>query len=400
MTTPSRGAWPAGLLGMLALMAAMERYVARHSERFTTLHAAAWRQSGESTDKAAHCRVVALGDSLVKHGLIAPIVADRAGRSVANLAVPKGMFPGHDALLRRLFEAGATLDAIVVDGEMLGEDPFEIARIWPEMLTLAECAEIARIGRNPDFLAAMALARTLPTFKARHEVRLSITTALDGQSPAEPAALPVFKRNWRRNGNAEVFADRDDPPGKDPRPAQIDATNYRPSHWVCHPVNDAFTIRFLDRARDHGVPVFWLMPPYHPEIVARRGQYGQYGKYVDYLKSLVVRYPNLTVVDGRKAGYPASALFDMTHLSRTGAIVYSDAVGGLLRDLLDRPDRPRWVALPRYDAAAASALAAASAVEDVPTSGRELGKVMNEVARQRERRVAQSMNPTQRAVRR
>ena len=403
--TSSRGGWPAGLLGMLALVAGIERSVAKHSEKFTTFHAAAWRESGRSIELAARSRVVAFGDSLLKYGLIPPVAAGRAGRTVANLAVPAGLFPGHDALLRRLFATGATFDAILVDGELLADDPFRNRRIWSEMMSLAECVELARVGRNPDFLASVALAKLLPTFNARDEVCLSITTAFDGHLPPEASALPIIKRNWRRNGSAEVRPDRDDPPGQDPRAAELAAADYRPAHWACHPVNDVFVNRFLDRAQARGVPVVWLLPPYHPGVEERRGKYGHYAKYLDYLKRLIDRYPNVLVIAGRGAEYPAGALFDMTHLSRTGAITYSDAVGGVLRDLLGRADRPRWVPLPKYDAASAKALAAASPVEDLNTSGRELAKVMEGVARRRldrdrDRGLARNANPAERPVRR
>ena len=73
----------------------------------------------------------------------------------------------------------------------------------------------------------------------------------------------------------------------------------------------------------------------------------------------------------------------MTHLSRTGALTYSEAVGRLLRE---RPVGRPWVTLPRYDPKAAEALASSSDVEDVVTSGRELTRVMAEVRQSREAR--------------
>lgn len=395
MRHPPRGPWPAGLVGMFALVAGVERYVARHDARFTTVHAAAWRASGEAVGRAARCRLVALGDSLVKHGFVAPVAAAGAGRTAYNLAVPNGQFPGHDFLLRRLLRAGARPDALVVDGEMLGEDPFRIARVWSEMLTPAECAELAAAGRDPAFLARLVLAEALPSLKARDELRLSATLALAGKVPDEPQALPLFRRNWDRNGGSQVLPDRDDPPGGDPRPAELERVGYRPDRWAPHPVNAAYAARFLDRAAARGIPVFWLLPPYHPEVEARRGRYGQYGAYLAFLRALADRHPNLTVVDGRGAGYPPEALADMTHLSRTGAIAYSDAVGRLIRDRLDRPaGAPRWVRLPRYDAAAAGALAAAADVEDLPGSGRALERAAAEARQERRaRRLARGAPP-------
>jgi hypothetical protein len=150
-----------------------------------------------------------------------------------------------------------------------------------------------------------------------------------------------------------------------------------------------YVTRFLDRARARTIPVFWLLPPYHPEVERRREAYGYYGQYLAYVRRLADRYPNLTVIDGRHAGYPPGALSDMTHLSRTGAIAYSDAVGRLLRERLAAPAAgPRWVNLPRYDAAAARALAAASDVEDLVASSRALDRAGLERERERSRRGA------------
>jgi hypothetical protein len=374
---------------MLALVAAVERSVARAHPAFTTLHAAAWRRSGEVVGQAARCPVAALGDSLVKHGFVPAAAAEGSGRPAYNLAVPKGMFPAHDVLFRRLLRGGGRPSALVVDGEMLGENPFANERIWPELLAPAESAELAWAGRDPAFLARLLLAEALPSYRERNEVRQALLLALEGKALTEPPVVPIVWRNWRRNAGAELLPDRNDPPGTDPRPEELERKGYRPVDWPWHPVNVAYATRLLERAQARGVAVFWLLPPYHSEVEARRERYGCYPKYVAFLRGLVARYPNLTVVDGRGAGYPPGALADMTHLSRTGALTFSAAVGRLIADRLDGRAPGGWVRLPRYDAPAAAALAAASGAEDVPTSARELDRVMRERRRlRREARLA------------
>ena len=108
----------------------------------------------------------------------------------------------------------------------------------------------------------------------------------------------------------------------------------------------------------------------------------------------------LTVVDGRNAGYSAAEMFDATHLGRAGALAFSEAVGRVIRDRLDRPESwstERWVALPRYDARAVATLASAATVEDQMQSGRNLARVMEEEHRQRqERRLAGAGSPGRR----
>ncbi|GAC1464117.1 MAG: hypothetical protein NVSMB9_02430 [Isosphaeraceae bacterium] len=380
------GGWPAGLFGALALVLVMERYVARHDMKFTTIHAAAWRRSGERVTQAARREVLGLGDSLVKHGVVTPVLAASAGRSAYNLAVPKGMFPAHYFLLRRALRAGARPSALLVDGEMLSEDPFDNNRIWPELISFGESVELAYVGKEPAFIARMTLARGLPSYRTRFEVRLSVLSALAGKMPDEPQALPVIMRNWNKNDGAQVLPPVDTSHG-DPRVTYLERTNYRPGEWICHPVNHWYVTRFLDLAAQRDVPVFWLLPPYHPEVQTRRERYGWDAQYMAYLRSLLERYSNLTVVDGRHAGYPSEALADMTHLSRTGAVVFSEAVGGLLRDRLAPGANgagARWIEIPRYDAARAEALA--SAVEDVSQSGLALERVMTEARRARQER--------------
>jgi hypothetical protein len=389
----ARGLWPVGLIGMLGLVLGVERYVARHDARFTTVHAADWRHSGQSVPRAVGCDLVGFGDSLVKFGLVPQVLELRlgTGRRAYNLAVPQGQAPAHYFLLRRLLRAGARPSAVLVDGEMLVEKPLDNARVWPELASLRECAELAWEARDANVLATMVLARLLPSYKARHEIRLSVTSALKGKLPDEPRALPVIARNWNRNAGAQLLPPRNDPPGQDPRPAELERAGYRPTQWRCDPLNATYVKRFLDLAMARGIPVFWLLPPYHPEVQARRARYGWDGQYMAFLRNLQARYPSLTVIDGRNAGYPADVLADMTHLDRTGAIAFSDAVGGLLRDRLAGIGS-RWVEIPGYDAGAAMVLAAASPVEDIKQSGRALERVMIEERRKRgERRLARSL---------
>lgn len=402
MSSHPHGRWPAGLIGMLALVFSTERYVARHDTKFTTLPAAAWKRSGEDVPKAARVEVVALGDSLVKHGVVSPVLAARAGRSVYNLAAPGSSFAVHHALLARLLRSGARPSAALIDGEALTNDPLVALRVWSELATLAESAGLARVSGDADVLTRAVLSRVLPSCKDREELRFSITSTLAGKLVEQPRALPVYWRNWNKNGGGEVLQDPNFSAG-DSREAQLEQTGYRPVHWLCHPINDVYVTRFLDLAEAHGIPVFWLLPPYLPDVQRRREQYGMDGKYMAYVRSLHDRYLNMTVVDGRHAGYPAETVADLTHLSRLGAITFSDTLGGIIRDRLAAGARiePRWVELPHFDAASASALASASDVEDVKQSGVALSRVMAaEHQKRRERQIGLNANAVEKQRRR
>ncbi len=370
--------WPVGLFGMLALVAAVERSVARNEIRVTTVMTSAWTQSGPQLSKATRSAVVCFGDSLVKDGVLPPVLERGHGLSAWNLALPKGMAPAHYFLLRRLLRSGARPAAVLIDGEVLRDDPLAETRVWPELAGPAECADLARTGRDAPFLARALLGRLLISFRARHEIRSAVLAALDGTTPLALWSLTKTWRNWNANRGAYVLTDRVDPPGVDPRLPELAVAGHLMAGWACHPVNDAYVRRFLDLAEAHGVPVFWLLPPTHPALQLGRARHGWDAAYVAYLRRLQARYPRLTVVDARHAGYPAQALVDVLHLGRTAAIFYTDSLGAVLRDRLAPAAGPRdraadaalsrWVNLPRYDAPAAADLAAASPVEDLERS--------------------------------
>src|SRR5262249_32604119 len=121
--------------------------------------------------------------------------------------------------------------------------------------------------------------------------------------------------------------------------------------------------------------VFWLLPPLHPEVQVRRERFGSDAKYKAFVHKLAARYPNLTVIDGRRAGYPPEALADMTHLNRPGALAFSDAVAARVGEVLSGTLTSNWVDLPRWRDGVVSEIAARVAVEDVRQSARALGRV-------------------------
>lgn len=377
---------PVGLLGAFLLVASVERRVAKKEAAFTTIGAAAWKTAGDEARKAAGCDVLAFGDSLVKHGVAPRVLEGRAGvrARACNLAMTAGMAAGDFFLLRRALEAGSRPRAVLVDGEKLGEDPLDKGRLWADLATFSECAELARAARSPAFLARMVLSKAIPSYKARLEIQEAVRLALDGKSRSDPETLFMLTRNWRRNGGAHVLPARVDPPGADPRRDELAKVDYRPSGWRCHPLNDQFIRRYLDLAETRGVSVFWLLPPYHPEVQSRRERHGWDGGYMSYLRALAARYPNLTVVDGRHAGYGPELLADFTHLSRPGAIVFSDAVATVIQNRLATTtagSHARWVEIPVYRDGDEERVAARLEVEDVDETIKVIDRRIAELKR-------------------
>jgi hypothetical protein len=198
------------------------------------------------------------------------------------------------------------------------------------------------------------------------DVRRAVVAAFAGKLPDEVMPIPIHWRNVRLNRGGMLMADPADP---GPRPAGLDVDKYRSWPGTCPPLNAEFVDRFLALAGSRNVPVFWLVPPVHPEVQARRSRYGYEAGYLAFLRGLSARHKNLVVVDGRAAGYPAGALADQVHLSRKGALTFSDGLATVIGDRLKRPGAgPAWVDLPRWRDGVAEEVAAAVVAEDLEES--------------------------------
>ena len=344
---PGPRRWPTGLIGTIALVAIVEAGLTSRGRDLSMIFAESWARSGRAAGgEAVRSEVVAFGDSLVMHGFAPRVLEARSGRTAFNLAMPRGAIPAHDFLLRRVLEAGGRPTAILVDGELLEDDPLDLTRLWPEMATWREAIDLAWTARDATFLGRVALGRLLTSARCRYEVRALIFANLRSEGPAPSSPWLPQWRNWRRNRGAQLLAAKPSPPGGDPRPAALEATAYRPETWTCHPLNAAYLDRFLGRAEAAKVPVYWLLPPVHPEVQARRDAGGREAIYVRFLRDLQGRHPALVVLDGRYSGYPPESLDDMTHLNVRGASAFSEAIASLI-DLASNPNSS-WVALPPY----------------------------------------------------
>lgn len=362
---PPTPRWPPGLLGALALCLAVETWVARvDGDSFTTVGAAAWGHSS-STARRASSGVIGFGDSLVKHGVLPAVLENRLGRPAINLAMPWGQAPGQDALLRRILRNGGRPEALLIDGELLGDDPAGRSRVWPELLSLFECAELAAKAGDPGLLGELALASLLPSVRARADIRASVLAALSGRSPPDVLAVPVHRRTWRRNLGAEPL------PVVDPLTVAVPSGTSPREGWSCHPVNAIYVERFLSRAGARGIPVFWLLPPCHPGVQAIRERNGRDASYVAFVRDLAARHKHVTVVDARRSGYPPEAMADLTHLNRQGAAAFSAGLAEVIAGRLAPGGRivpTRWAELPRWRAEAPAEVEAAVALEDLRQS--------------------------------
>ena len=312
-----------------------------------------WRHARRaSVAEASACRVLCFGDSLSKYGVVPRVLEGRLGGRAYNLAMGAAPPAASLAILERTLAAGARPAAILVDfaPHLLGTSPRISSVLLPEVLGPVAAARLGWDAGDPGLAASVALGGLVPTIKDRGEIRSALLDALHGvdRDPrrlAEAAAL----RNWgvNRGGHLAIRGARhfaDDAPW---------APQLYPPEWSCTPLNATHVRRFLRLAEAHAIPVFWLIPPFSPEVHVRRACSGLDERYTAFVSRVARSFPGVTVVDGRGAGYGGEVHADAIHLDRRGAAVFTEEVAAVVAARLGRPPAPaaaadRWVHLPPY----------------------------------------------------
>lgn len=344
---------PRGLLGMLALVLAIEAALAGLETDFADVSVWDWRLARQAASRVRGREILFFGDSTMKLGVAPRLLGARAG---ANLAVNGGQAPSSYFLLRRALAAGARPEAIVVTfmPPLLAMDQRRNARLWMQALGPLDLFEFGRAARDGELIGTVALAGMLPSCRDRYELREAIAAALAGRAATHRDGTRTYRRNWRVNRGAQIFPATDRPLRVNPQ-FQLDediviwyGVSY-PAPWQPDPVNARFVRKFLGLAEAHRIPVYWLLTPLDAgaQYLSECGRQDQrIGKYLD---TMLDRHPGLTLIDGRHAPYDRSALLDAVHLNRRGATALSRDLGAILAQHLDGPrPRPRRVALPGF----------------------------------------------------
>ena len=337
---------PAGLAGMLVLVAAVELAIGGRHLAYTSLAVDDWRQTAAAARTRAPGRdVLCFGDSLVKYGVLPRVIERQAGLSCYNLALNAGPMPAEYFLLRRALAAGARPRAIVADffALMLADRPMWSTRAYPELATWGECLDLAWTAGDGDFLASTWLGKVVPSVRCRFELRAAIATFWDERSVAPAPGNRLIRALWDRQLGAQPMPAA---PGQDTANPGLVA-DLTPATWACDPINAAYFERFVALAEAHRIPIFWIMPPLGPEIRAGRLARGTDAAYARFARAALRRHPSLVVLDARGAGYDASAHVDPIHLNDRGAAILSGDVAAALGDHLGgRPGPDRWRDLP------------------------------------------------------
>lgn len=341
---PSQGRVPKALLGMIALIVVIEGFFARNALEYSDYMSYSWRFGDRAARGwAGRSDVVCFGDSMVKLGILPRVLERQTGQSAYNLAVFGGQAPSSYFLLRRVLESGGKPGAVIVDfhSNLLAAAPRSSVPYWADLVDPRDGLDLAWNTCDFGLVAKTTLAWLLPSYKGRLEIRSEVLAALRGEDRPEMEERRALRRNWRKNSGAYVIAKahREAPP--------IETSPSAPGKWSPRPVNVAYLRRFFDLASAKGVAVYWLIPPTDPDWQLRRERLGVDEPFTRFVRSISERYPNVTVVDGRHAGYDRSAFLDPTHLNRRGALELSASMSELIasRRQGEVPASARWVDL-------------------------------------------------------
>ncbi|RUL89316.1 hypothetical protein [Tautonia sociabilis] len=350
----TRSTIPLGLLGALILVVAIEASRADRPIDRQTKTGLAWQFGAEAAAEPAviGARVLCLGDSRMKLGVLPVVLEDRIGLPAYNLAVPGAPASATVILLEKALRAGAKPSLLVVnfDENLLAVSPRERVSEWPELLGPGDWLGLARRSGDLDFVLRVGLGMILPSWRDREAIRERIVAALGGRERPILPELRALDRNWRRNLGAQVATPGERVPSST---AFIDSgATPRSRGWRPHPINAQAVHRLCSLADRLGITVAWLLPPSRADWTDRRRSLGLTEAFDAFVAEVLDAHPNVVVVDGRSAGFPDAAFRDPTHLDGLGASSLSESLADALLPLLDRgradDDSARLVALPAY----------------------------------------------------
>jgi hypothetical protein len=336
---------------MLCLLFVFEGIVRQHEEgTFRTLTEASWCFSGRvARTEATGASLLAFGDSLAKNGISPPALQAVTDRSAYNLAAFGGPPALSYFLLRRVLESGGRPETLVLIfmPANLAAAPQGYLQTWQDMAGPREWLDLALATRDAKFLAQMITGGLFPSVRNRLELRDWIRDSLLGKpyAPAQRGATLAEQRGWSENHGVNLL------PNPRLRRIEADLANAYlfPYRWRCESAESAYLRRFLDLARTEKIHVVCLLPPIASRSQEVREKIGLDEFFTKIVRNLQAHYPEITVVDGRRSGYPDTFFVDVIHLNGEGATRLSQDLGGVLRTLPSSDRRePGWSFLPPY----------------------------------------------------
>ena len=345
MERPGRSRWPSGFLGMMFLVFLVESWICTHDLNFIPTSTLSWRLAFDAIPReAATCEIACFGDSLVKIGVIPAVIQEITGRPTYNFAMAQAPAIATDFAFRRLLKSGGRPSTIIVDFKpsILAGGPEYSLRHWQTTLTFPETIELLNRSHQARLCLEIGLGRLFPSLRDRSEVKESLRGAIGGVTALNLSMNRLAARNWGRNAGAHVNSSKAGFTG------DIDENLHAKllsDSWRCHPNNRQSIERLMNLAETHRIRVFWLIPPLPRSLQERRERSGTLAAYLDFVRSIQMRHPSITVVDGSRSDYANELFADPTHLNGRGSIAMSRDLAGIL---LGAGTRSNWVALPAY----------------------------------------------------
>ena len=256
--------------------------------------------------KATRFEILCFGDSMLKFGIAPRVLEAKLGRKVYNLALLDGKPVLTYLLFRRAIEAGARPSALIVNfaPEGLNQPPWHLLTNphWNALLASPrEAWELARTYHDREFFGHLVVARVLPSFRCRGQIRADVLAAFQGQSgpnpetqPAAAAELAGQRRRHPPGQAARLPGRRPAPVGRRPVQRRLRGpAGERPLRAPAAPAGGRAQHRRL-LAADR---------PTRPVVIAARDGNGVHAKYDRFVRGLQMQFPNLSVIDARHAGY-------------------------------------------------------------------------------------------------
>ena len=325
---------PSGLLGMLLLIGMLERQVSRYPELILSSHEMDWAVGVRDSEN--NCRgedILCFGDSMLKFGLSPILLAERLGCSVRSVALLDGNPASSYFLFRRAILAGAKPKIVFVDyqPECLYQEAERLASRaqWRALLSLSECWELAKEFHDPSFFTRTVAQIAVPSFGGRIELRSGLLHSLQGKPCPNIEENAKLARNRVVNLGGLILPEQ--PQFNGEIPADYFDKVMFPAHWMNRPEHTVFVERFMRLAAEHGIRVYWVLPPNAPKLQKIRDDIGLTARYDSFVRSVQERYSNLSVIEARHSGFERDVFVDPVHLNRQGAWKLSAAVAEVVR---------------------------------------------------------------------
>ena len=364
MSTPGpkrrRSSVPLGFLGTLALIAGVEATLRRHTDDFSRPESANWNfASTRASRDSRNAEVLGLGTSLVKYGVQSRVIQRETGKRTYNLAVFGGQMPSSYFILKQAIASGAAPKVLLLDcqdgpvpKEHLGERQEGIEsnlRWWPQILSFRDAFDLAWHTHDAGLFADIAVAKLLPSYRMRNEVRSSVQASLRGQPVFSTEDIRSLRRNWVMNRGTHVAPRK---PSTEPAPSpdsKVSPEPFNTRQFGLNTLSRVYAQKLFALTNQNGIRVLWLIPPIGPAAQLDRDRVGLDSYFTELARWAQSQSNLVTVVDGRRANYSSATFADTVHLDRSGGYTFSLDVAQVVKHALEQPETlPRWLALPRY----------------------------------------------------